>query len=107
MNQEVIDMSATIQVKVDLQAKELATRLFNKMGLDHDAAIDMFYRQVIAKGELPFERELSNAEKLQKLVNDGIASGKIKATFHEANEKGELIIDKEKHPEMWDWAVNG
>jgi len=31
----------------------------------------------------------------------------IKRVKLEVNEKGHIMIDKDKHPDLYDWAVNG
>ena len=51
--------------------------------------------------------ELTDAEKLTKLIKEKIASGEIEVVDYDVNEKGQVIIDKDKHPDMYDWAVNG
>lgn len=52
------------------------------------------------------ERERLGRE-LNEIIDRKIAAGEIKVTQIECNEKGHLIIDKDEHPELYDWAVNG
>ena len=46
---------ANVNVRIDSQIKELATKLLDRMGLDQTTAIDMYYRQIIAERRLPFQ----------------------------------------------------
>jgi len=102
-------MTVTISVEIDAKVKESATKILDSMGLDHGELLGMFYRQFVAEGKLPvqIEREVTAREKLSGLIKERIASGEISVTRIEANEHGELIIDKDRHPELYDWAVNG
>lgn len=47
------------------------------------------------------------AMQLRQIIDAKIAAGEIKVSHIEVNEKGHLAIDKEKNPELYDWAVNG
>lgn len=47
------------------------------------------------------------SEKLAKLIQDKISTGEIEVVEHEVNEKGEWLIDKDEHPQLYDWAANG
>ena len=96
---------ATINVKIDANVKETAATLLARMGIDQTTAIDMFYRKIIAAKTLPFQPEPipTNGEQL-------LAAIKRKNIPHKAvevNAKGHIIADKDKDPELYDWAVNG
>ncbi|MCL2350297.1 MAG: type II toxin-antitoxin system RelB/DinJ family antitoxin [Defluviitaleaceae bacterium] len=105
-------MVANVSVNIDANIKENATRLLNLMGLDQTTAIDLFYRQIIAHGKLPFEPVASLEgfeanEYLPDFIMDKIEAGEIDIVQYEVNENGEWVIDEEKHPNLYDWAVNG
>ena len=98
-------VKSTVNVKIDTNVKETAAALLAGMGIDQTTAIDMFYRKIIAVRALPFQPEPlpTNGEQL-------LAAIKRKGIPHitlPADENGHAFIDKEKHPELYDWAVNG
>ena len=96
---------SNVNVKIDATVKELATQLLDRMGIDQTTAIDMFYRQIIMERRLPFQPAvaLTPDEQLARaILNKGIPRIKL-----EADENGNAIIDKELHPEIYDWLVNG
>jgi len=41
------------------------------------------------------------------MAESGLALQGIPIEALEADEQGNIIIDKEKHPDLHDWAVNG
>ena len=95
----------TINVEIDAGVKELATQLLERMGLDQTTAIDMFYRQIITERRLPFQptAELSLDE---QIVAAALKRNPKRVTLP-TDENGSVIIDKEKHPDIYNWAVNG
>jgi DNA-damage-inducible protein J len=101
-------MTATksnVNVKIDSSIKEQAIQLLNRMGLDQTTAIDMFYRQIIVERRLPFQPTVAHTygEQLRDIIKrKGIPNVTLPA---DAN--GHAYIDKEEHPELYDWAVNG
>ena len=95
----------TLNVKIDKGVKEKAALLLDSMGLDHTTAIDMYYRQIIAERRLPFQPR-SNLTLDEQLVA-ALQKRNPKRVKLETDENGSLIIDKEKHPSLYDWAVNG
>ena len=46
---------ANLSVAVDTDVTNLATQILERMGIDQQTAIDMFFRQVIAERRLPFQ----------------------------------------------------
>ena len=96
---------STVNVKIDSDVKEAAAALLARMGIDQTTAIDMFYRKIIAVRTLPFQ-----PEPLPTASEQLIAAIKRKNIPHkdvEANTEGHIIVDKEKDPELYDWAVHG
>jgi DNA-damage-inducible protein J len=98
-------IKSNINVKIDSDIKEHATQLFARMGLDQTTAIDMFYRQVIAERRLPFQPTVAATYGEQAL--DIIKRKGIPHKAVEVNAQGHIIADKDKDPELYDWAVNG
>ena len=96
---------SNVNVKIDSNVKELATQLLARMGLDQTTAIDMFYRQIIAERRLPFQPTIAQSHSEQLL--DIIKRKNIPHKSVEVNDKGHIIVDKDKDPELYDWAVNG
>ena len=105
---EVILMATTksnVNVKIDAAVKEAATILLDRMGIDQTTAIDMFYRQIIAERRLPFQPVV--APTLEEQLTSAITKKNIPRVKLEADENGNAIVDKDKHPEIYDWVVNG
>ena len=96
---------SNVNVKIDTAVKELATQLLERMGLDQTTAIDMFFRQIIAERRLPFQPAV--AQTYGEQVLDIIRRKNIPNITLSADENGNAYIDKEQHPELYDWAVNG
>ncbi|MBQ2662590.1 MAG: type II toxin-antitoxin system RelB/DinJ family antitoxin [Clostridia bacterium] len=46
------------QVRIDENLKQQASELFNSLGLDMSSAINVFLRQAVLRGGLPFSVEL-------------------------------------------------
>ncbi|MCL2030620.1 MAG: type II toxin-antitoxin system RelB/DinJ family antitoxin [Oscillospiraceae bacterium] len=96
---------STVNVKIDTDVKETAAALLARMGIDQTTAIDMFYRKIIAVRTLPFQPEplpTPGEQLLAAIKRKGIPNITLPA-----DENGHAFIDKEKHPELYDWAVNG
>lgn len=96
---------SNVNVKIDTAVKELATQLLERMGIDQTTAIDMFYRQIIKERRLPFQPEA--AMTLDEQLLAAIEAKKIPSIRLETDGNGNIIIDKEKHPQLYDWAENG
>jgi len=96
---------STVNVKIDANVKETASMLLAGMGIDQTTAIDMFYRQIIAEKRLPFQP--TAAQTYGEQVLELIKKKNIPHKTIEVNSKGHIIADKEKDPELYDWAVNG
>ena len=96
---------ANVNVKIDADIKEMATNLLTRMGLDQTTAIDMFFRQVIAERRLPFQPVVTPT------LDEQILSAALQSTQKIVELKtdidGNILVDKNLHPEVYDWAVNG
>ena len=96
---------SNVNVKIDTNVKELATHFLERMGLDQTTAIDMFYRQIITERRLPFQPAV--ALTLDEQIVAAALKRNPKRITLPTDENGNVIIDKEKHPDIYDWAVNG
>lgn len=58
------------QIRIDKQIKDEATALFSSLGMDMSGAVNIFLRQCILRGGLPFSVELPryNQETLDAMV---------------------------------------
>jgi len=96
---------ATLNVKINKGIKERAAQLLESMGLDHTTAIDMYYRQIITERRLPFQPTSSLT--LDEQIRDAALKRTPKRVSLQTDASGSVIIDKDKHPDIYDWAVNG
>ena len=94
---------STVNVKIDANVKEAAAALLARMGIDQTTAIDMFYRKIIAVRTLPFQPEPLPTNREQLLA--AIKRQGIPNITLDADENGHALIDKEKHPELYEWAA--
>jgi len=100
---------ADINIEVDESINNRASDILDSMGLDVKTAVNMFLRQIVAEEALPFQpfarysMPMSDDE-LSRLILD---SGIPVVDLTQVDENGYVIIDKEKHPEVYDWVVNG
>jgi len=98
-------IKSSINVKIDANVKTLATYILARMGIDQTTAIDMFYRQVIKEQRLPFQP--AAALSLDEQIVAAALKRNPKRVTLPTDENGNVVIDKEKHPDIYDWAVNG
>ena len=96
---------ANLNVKIDKSVKETAAQLLGSMGLDHTTAIEMFYRQIITERRIPFQP--TSGLSLDKQIVQAIKAKNAPHYSLDCDENGNILIDKDKHPELYDWAVNG
>jgi len=75
------------------------------MGLDQTTAIDMFYRQIITERRLPFQP--AAVPTLDEQIVEAALKRNPKRISLPTNEKGHVVIDKELHPDIYEWAVHG
>ena len=96
---------ASVNVKIDAEVKELAIQLLQRMGIDQTTAIDMFFRQIITERRLPFQPVASLS--LDEQIVASALKRKPKRISLPTDKNGNVIIDKDKHSDIYDWAVNG
>ena len=113
----MINTKSNVSVRIDSDVKEMASHLFALMGLDQTTAIDMFYRQVIAEKRLPFKPTAApplppplpppRTPSLDEQIVAAALKRNPKRLSLPSDENGNVIIDKDKYPDIYDWAVNG
>jgi DNA-damage-inducible protein J len=101
----MVNAKSNVNVKINKNIKTQAVDLLSRMGIDQTTAIEMFYRKIIVERRLPFQPEplLTPGEKLFKVLQNK----NMEIVELESDGKGNIIIDKEKTPELYDWGVNG
>ena len=99
------NVKSSVNVKIDASVKILATHILKRMGIDQTTAIDMFYRQVIKEQRLPFQP--TAALSLDEQIMAAALKRNPKRIALPVDDNGNVIIDKEKHPDISDCAVNG
>jgi DNA-damage-inducible protein J len=98
-------VKSSVNVKIDANVKMLATHILERMGIDQTTAIDMFYRQVIKEQRLPFQP--AAALSLDEQIIAAALKRNPKRVTLPTDENGNVVIDKEKHPDIYEWAMNG
>jgi len=68
---------ANVNIRIDDQLKKEAERIFSELGLSMSTATNVFYKQVVRYGGIPFELRISdpfysaeNQARLQKSISD-------------------------------------
>ena len=74
--------TVNMSIRMDTELKKQADAMFSDMGLNMTTAMNMFLRQVVRQGRIPFEiaTDIPNAETVAAIKEmDDILSGKIPA----------------------------
>jgi len=86
---------ANVNIRVDDALKHEAEKIFAALGLSLSTATNVFYRQVVRHGGIPFELRVDvNKSRMKELVKLGKEKGKV------------LSIDEvfEKYPPEGEWS---
>ena len=83
---------AILQVRVDDDLKNLATTLYNELGIDISTAVRMFLKKSLAVGGIPFDTkiDLDNLKAimaLEHMRDTSEANGNSSMTLDEINEE--------------------
>ena len=93
-----------VRARVDDTLKADTEVLFSRLGISMSDAITLFLTQCKLQQGLPFEVRIpTNGERLI----DAVKRKNIPHKSVEVNAQGHIIADKDKDPELHDWAVNG
>ncbi|MCL2087962.1 MAG: type II toxin-antitoxin system RelB/DinJ family antitoxin [Oscillospiraceae bacterium] len=96
---------ANVNVKIDANIKETAALFLSRMGIDLTTAVDMYFRQIIAERQLPFQPTVMPT--LDEQLIAAIEAKNIPVIDLDVDENGAIVVDKDLHPDLYDWAVNG
>jgi len=101
----VTKTKANVNVKIDANIKETAALFLSRMGIDLTTAVDMYFRQIIAERQLPFQPTVMPT--LDEQLIAAIEAKNIPVIDLDVDENGAIVVDKDLHPDLYDWAVNG
>ena len=90
-----------LQVRVDDDLKELAIKVYSKLGLDLSTAIRMFLKKSIVEGGLPFnakldEKTLSAILAIEEMRDISETNGNRNMTLDDINEEIRLAREERK-----------
>ena len=88
--------TVNMSIRMDTELKKQADAMFSDMGLNMTTAMNMFLRQVVRQGRIPFEiaTDIPNAETAAAIKEmDDMLSGKIPAKRYSSTK--ELFEDLE------------
>ena len=88
--------TVNMSIRMDTELKKQADAMLADMGLNMTAAMNMFLRQVVRQGKIPFEiaTDIPNAETLAAMKEvDDMINGKIPAKKYTSTD--ELFKDLE------------
>jgi len=86
-------LSESINIKIDEDIKEQAEKFFEELGLNMSSAINIFVRQSLREGRIPFEISL-NYDPFFNPVNMAILSERAKDMNEGKGELHELIYEE-------------
>ena len=82
--------TVNMSIRMDKELKKQADAMFSDMGLNMTTAMNMFLRQVVRQGRIPFEiaTDIPNAETVAAIKEmDDMISGKIPAKRYSSVEE--------------------
>ena len=88
--------TVNMSIRMDTELKKQADAMFSDMGLNMTTAMNMFLRQVVRQGKIPFEiaTDIPNADTLAAIKEmDDMLSGKISTKRYSSTK--ELFEDLE------------
>ena len=100
--------TSIVQARIDNVLKQEAETLFSDLGLDIPTAIRLFLTQCVKREGLPFEVSRPQCA-AKSMPSDRLAqllAGKPRVRL-DTDENGHAVVDKEKHPRLYEWAVKG
>ncbi|MCL2199918.1 MAG: type II toxin-antitoxin system RelB/DinJ family antitoxin [Defluviitaleaceae bacterium] len=101
--------TTNLNIRIDKGLKEQAEVFFNELGLNMSSAFNIFVRQSLRQGKIPFELSVVADPKLtiDEQIREAALRRNPKRVKLQTDESGSVIVDKDKHPDIYDWAVNG
>ena len=98
---------SSITVRIDEDTKQRFDYICEEIGLTPTAAINTFIRAVLRENGIPFPLKAIDPFSRKEWMKAALLRKGIPVVSIEADEHSNIIIDKEKHPDLHDWAVNG
>ena len=91
-----------LQVRIDDELKNKASKLFNELGIDLSTAVRIFFLRCIAVGGIPFEMNVNNTSikalaAMERMGKKSKELGNDKMTLDEINE----IIKEVRNEKRW------
>jgi len=98
--------TSIVQARIDDTLKQEVESLFDDLGLDIPTAIRLFLTQCVKREGLPFDvsRPKSTVKPNDRLAQ--LLAGRPRVRL-ETDENGYAIVDREKHPRLYEWAAKG
>ena len=87
---DMANQTSTVYVRVNAEDKKKAEQIIYSLGITPSAAIQMFYKQIIANNGLPFEVRLPthpiatgnmSKEEIMQMIEESIESAKKYGTY--------------------------
>jgi len=75
--------TATARALIDPEVKKEAEGILKELGLSISNSVELFYRQVVAQGGLPFELQVPNKKTMKAIRNSRAGRGKRFSTSRE------------------------
>jgi DNA-damage-inducible protein J len=94
-----------LNIRVDAGVKQRAAELFSNLGLDMTTAVEMFLRQSLTENGIPFKPAAGKS--LDQKLKEAIDKQKVPVIELPIDENGNIYVDKEKYPDIYEWAVGG
>jgi DNA-damage-inducible protein J len=98
---------STISVRVDEDTKNRFERFCSELGMNATVAVNMFIRTALRENRIPFELKASDPISQQEWLKEALVRKGIPVITLEDDGNGNAFIDKDKYPDLYDWAVNG
>lgn len=88
--------TATVQVRLDADLKSQTEYVLHSMGLTMSTAINLFCRQVINQGRIPFDIVMPHSynETTRKAMDDTLAGKNLSRKFASVDEMWADLSDK-------------
>ena len=82
----------TIQIRIDDQTKTASAALFEQLGITMSDAINMFLRQVVMRGEIPFTISVPGRQETRKEIIENDALVDALRRYKTVNNKSDFDI---------------
>ena len=96
-----------VNIRIDDDLKIKADALFDDLGLNMTTAVIMFIKASVRKNGIPFDLTRDVVPTLRERLTKAILQSNVETIDLEADADGNILIDKDLHPNLYDWAVNG